>query len=82
MPQVIIPDGIQIGSSGFFIFAPPKGGNPNNLTTGLLTSTGSAGDTVALGSLFVDTATGTIYAKTASITVAAPSGTWTALQTA
>ena len=76
MSQTIIPEGIKIGSSGFYIFS--GAGNPNSNSTGLLVSTSVAGvDSVALGSLFIDVTTGNHWVKTAPISFSAPSGVWT-----
>jgi hypothetical protein len=80
MSQIVIPDGMKIGTAGFYLFAPPSGGNPNQMTSGLLVSTSVKGvDSVALGSLFVDVTTGKHWVKTGAISSSAPSGTWTAV---
>jgi hypothetical protein len=68
--------GILLGSSIHHLQAP---GNPNGRTDALLTSTGSNGDTVGVGSMYTDSASGTVYFKTGGISAGAPSGTWTAL---
>jgi hypothetical protein len=84
MSQVIVPDGMKIGASGFYIFCPPNPINPN-LDTGatpgdLLTMTSVTGqDSVSLGSFYINTTSGQVWIKTGAISVSAPSGTWTQL---
>ncbi len=78
MSQVIIPDGVKIGASGIYIFAPPNGGDPNAFARGLLVQRSVTGhDSVALGSTFVDVVTGAHWVKTGAIDADHPSGTWT-----
>jgi hypothetical protein len=78
MSQIIIPEGIQIGSRGFYIFA--SVGNPNNYSgQGLLVQRNAGQDVVCLGSHYTDVSTGTVWFKTGMITPTALAGTWTAL---
>lgn len=73
MAQVVNPAGLLLGH-GTYIFTGE--GDPNSSTAELLTSQNDNGDSVSLGSKFIDRLTGAHYVKTGAISASAPSGTW------
>jgi len=82
MSQVTRPNGIELGS-GMFIFAPPKGGNPNDYDgAGDPTQRSNTGaNVVALGSIWLDKTNGKLWVKVGPISPDAPAGVWEATMT-
>lgn len=83
MPQAVFLEneprgsGLLLGGGCYLLHAE---GDPNERTDRLLTGVRkSSGDSISLGSLFIDTGSGTVYVKIGVISVSAPSGVWDAV---
>lgn len=70
--------GLLLGGGCYVLHAE---GDPNERTDKLLTAVRKGnGDSLSLGTLFIDTAGGVVYVKTAAIDPDHPSGLWQVIQ--